>query len=270
MPDARSPSRPLPPNPLGTDPSASEKAEEPRAALDDGGALFTRTSVGQTAKAYGALEELIVTGGLPPGSQWSESALADTIGLGRTPTREALQRLAYQRLVRIAPRQGVFISEIDYQGQLKIIQVRREIEHLIMAPAAKLATDSERSILRKLAQELEELKSLNDMRIYMRLHFAITSTLGEASRNSYAAEFYAMLQTLARRFLYFHEKRHTSLAQICDLHIRQLLAVADGDEQAATKAATLRNDYAENFARDILMELIVTSAVTISPAGNTA
>ncbi|MDF1486063.1 GntR family transcriptional regulator [Ramlibacter sp. H39-3-26] len=249
-------------------PDAEAPDSHTHTASGGGGLLFSRAAVGQTAKAYGALEELIVTGGLPPGSQWSEIALADTIGLGRTPTREALQKLAYQRLVRIAPRQGVFISEIDYQGQLKIIQARREIEHLVMAQAAQWASDAERAALRQLAQELEELKAHSDMRVYMRLHFAITSALGEASRNSYAAEFYAMLQTLARRFLYFHQKRHTNLVEICDLHIHQLLAVADGNAAAAVESATLRNDYAENLARDILMELIVTSAVTVSPAGH--
>lgn len=228
--------------------------------------LFARQTASQTEKAYCALEEMIVTGELPPGSQWSESALSEKIGIGRTPTREALQKLAFQQLVRIAPRQGVFISEIDYQGQLKIIQARREIERLIVAQAASLANEHERSELRKLAADLEGLKRSNDMRTYMRLHFSLTRLLGEASRNPYAAEFYAMLQTLSRRFLYFHQKHHQDLVRICDLHLNQVNSIIDGDPERAAAAATARNDYAERFARDILMELIISSAVTITPA----
>ncbi|MBN9423777.1 MAG: GntR family transcriptional regulator [Candidatus Accumulibacter sp. 66-26] len=232
----------------------------------DANPLFVRQTASQTEKAYCALEEMIVTGELAPGSQWSEAALSEKVGFGRTPTREALHQLAYQRLVHIAPRQGVFISEIDYQGQLKIIQARREIERLIVSQAALCASAAERAGLRQLAAELEGLKVSNDMRAYMRLHFSLTSRLGEAARNTYAAEFYAMLQTLARRFLYFHQKQRSSLEEICNLHIAQINAIADGDAARAMAAASARNDYAEQLARNILMELIVTSAVTISPA----
>ncbi len=226
--------------------------------------LFGRTAVSQPDKAYCALEEMIVTGELPPGSQWSETTLSERVGIGRSPVRDALQKLAFQRLVEIAPRQGIFISEIDYQGQLKIIQARREIERLIVAQAAQWADDAERAELARLARELEDLKAVNDMRMYMRLHFALTSQIGAAARNSYAAEFHAMLQTLARRFLYFHQKRHPDLVQICELHIQQINAIVEGSVERAIATAEARNDYAENLARNILMELIVTSAVTIS------
>lgn len=227
-------------------------------------ALFARRTGSQTEKAYGLLEEMIVTGELPAGSQWSEYALGAKIGLGRSPVRDALQKLAFQRLVNIAPRQGIFISEIDYQGQLKIIQARREIEHLIMTQAAVCASPEERQAMAQLVAGLEKLKGQPNMRNYLRLHFALTTQLGEASRNSYAAEFYSMLQTLSRRFLCFHQKRHSDLTLICDLHISQLEAVIQGRPEAARKAAAERNDYAENLARDTIMELIVNSEVTIS------
>jgi DNA-binding GntR family transcriptional regulator len=226
--------------------------------------LFDREAVSQTEKAYVSLEEMIVTGELPPGSQWSESVLSERIGIGRSPTRDALQKLAFQRLVDIAPRQGIFISEIDYQGQLKVIQSRREIERLIVAQAALCASEEERADMAKLVGELEKLKVQKDMRMYMRVHFNLTKLLGTASRNSYAAEFYAMLQTLARRFLYFHQERHTTLSKICDLHIDQLNAIRSGKPEDAIAAAAARNDYAENLARNILMELIASSAVTVS------
>ncbi|WP_050465718.1 GntR family transcriptional regulator [Herbaspirillum autotrophicum] len=226
--------------------------------------LFDREAVSQTEKAYVFLEELIVTGELPPGSQWSENVLSERIGIGRSPTRDALQKLAFQRLVGIVPRQGIFISQIDYQGQLQVIQSRREIERLIVAQAALCANEHEREQMHKLIIELEELKIRKDMRMYMRLHFNLTRVIGDASRNSYAAEFYAMLQTLARRFLYFHQDRHADLSDICKLHIDQLHAILSKDPAAAIVTATARNDYAENLAKNILMELISSSTVTIS------
>lgn len=225
--------------------------------------LFNREAVSQTEKAFVVLEELIVTGELPPGSQWSEIALSERIGLGRSPTRAALQQLAFQHLVNIAPREGIFISEIDYPGQIKVIQARREIEKLIMAEAAQCATEQEREGMRNVIKQLEALKAHPNPRGYLRTNFDWTKLLCEACHNSYAAEFYAMLAGLARRFWFFHQEHYTNLPTICELHIRQLQAVVDGAVKEAIEAATARNDYAENFARTTLMDMINLSAVTV-------
>ncbi len=228
--------------------------------------LFNRSAGNQTKKAYAALEEMIVTGELAPGSQWSENTLSERLGIGKSPTRDALQQLAFQRLVRVAPRQGVFISEIDYQGQLKIIQSRREIERLIVVQAALLATEPERAEMETLILDLERLKTKKDIREYMHIHFNLTMLLGLACRNSYAAEFYETLQTLARRFMYFHHERYKNLGTVCDAHIQQLRTIIDKDTAGALEAATIRNDYADDLAKTILMELIASSDVTIYPS----
>lgn len=228
--------------------------------------LLDRSAASLNEKAYVALEEMIVSGALAPGSQWSEVTLSERIGIGRTPTREALQKLSYQRLVRIAPRQGIFISDIDYPGHLKVIQARREIEQLIVSQAALCIGDKERQPMRLVARHLEEIKSTKDIATYLRLHFTLTLLLGEASRNPYAAEFFSMLQTLARRFMNLHEDGYNDFATLCDLHIRQIDAVTAGDAAAAVASANERNDYAERFARKVLMDLIETSGVTVSLA----
>lgn len=250
-------------------PGRHARKDHPKDMSEDSIVLFDRGAVRLNDKAYGVLEELIVTGALAPGSQWSEVALAEKIGLGRTPTREALQRLAYQRLVRIEPRQGVFISEIDYQGHLKIIRCRREIEQVVVADAAECANQSERKALRDVQRSLVELKSAKDVRMYLRLHFTLTCLLAEASRNPYAAEFFSMLQTHARRFMNLHQDGYTNFAALCDLHIRQIEAVVTGDAAAARASAIERNDYAESFARDILMKLIENAGVTVKVSPRT-
>ncbi|MGB8433220.1 MAG: GntR family transcriptional regulator, partial [Burkholderiales bacterium] len=81
-----------------------------------------------TDKAYTYLEELIVTLKLPPGSAVSEAMLSRRLGIGRTPIREALQRLARERLVTILPRRGVIVSDINVKSQLRLLEVRREVE----------------------------------------------------------------------------------------------------------------------------------------------
>ncbi|OYZ89384.1 MAG: GntR family transcriptional regulator, partial [Rhizobiales bacterium 17-65-6] len=60
-----------------------------------------------TERAYRELEELISTLQLPPGTVLSELVLVDRLGIGRTPIREALQRLARDGLVLVLPRRGI-------------------------------------------------------------------------------------------------------------------------------------------------------------------
>src|SRR5258707_256719 len=78
-----------------------------------------------TDQAYRELEEEIITLRIPPGAVVSEALLSKRFGVGRTPVREALQRLAREGLVVIMPRRGVVVSEIDVSAQLRLLEARR-------------------------------------------------------------------------------------------------------------------------------------------------
>src|SRR5579862_4670828 len=92
-----------------------------------------------TDRAYSILEEMIVTLRLPPGGAVSEASLSKALEIGRTPIREALQRLARERLVTILPRRGILVTEINVKSQLRLLEVRREVERLIARSAARRA-----------------------------------------------------------------------------------------------------------------------------------
>ena len=82
--------------------------------------------------AYRALEEMIVTRQLRPGSMLSENQLSEQLGCGRTPIREALQRLKFEGYVEIHPRRGVLVAPIDVLKQLELLEVRRPLENLVV------------------------------------------------------------------------------------------------------------------------------------------
>src|SRR5919202_364371 len=81
-----------------------------------------------TERAYRSLEEQIVTLQIAPGTVVSEVWLSRRLGIGRTPIQEALQRLARERLVVILPRRGIVVAEENVKTQLRLIELRREIE----------------------------------------------------------------------------------------------------------------------------------------------
>ena len=101
-----------------------------------------------TDRAYETLEELIVTLRLAPGDVISETALSDRLDIGRTPVREALQRLAREGLVKILPRKGILVTEINPRSQLLLLEVRRELErlHNVSYQEIRLAAECHRQV----------------------------------------------------------------------------------------------------------------------------
>ena len=87
-----------------------------------------RNDISLTEQAYRALEELITTLALPPGTVLGEQSLAQRLQIGRTPIREALQRLARDGLVVVLPRRGILVSEINIRTQLRLLETRRVLE----------------------------------------------------------------------------------------------------------------------------------------------
>src|SRR5207237_5396093 len=78
-----------------------------------------------TEQAYRAIEERIVTLRLKPGDILSEQMLSAVCKIGRTPIREALQRLAREGLVIILPRKGILVSDINHRNHLLPPEVLR-------------------------------------------------------------------------------------------------------------------------------------------------
>ena len=98
-----------------------------------------------TEQAYRQIEERIVTLRLEPGEVLSEASLSLELGIGRTPIREALQRLAREGLVNILPRRGILVSDINVRNQLELLAVRREVERLMARLCAVRASQEEKN-----------------------------------------------------------------------------------------------------------------------------
>src|SRR3954466_8258236 len=84
-----------------------------------------------TEEAYRQLEQMIATLELAPGALISEAELCARLGIGRTPIREAMQRLAREQLLQILPRRGCIVSACRLEDELNVIEVRRPLELLV-------------------------------------------------------------------------------------------------------------------------------------------
>ena len=203
-----------------------------------------------TDRAYADLEEMIVTLKLAPGSAVSESELSNHLGVGRTPIREALQRLARERLVSILPRRGIIVSGIDVTSQLRLLEVRRELERLIARSAARRATDEERSRFREIAASFKKSAKVNDDLTFMRTDRDFNLLCSSASHNEFAAGAMSLMHSLSRRFWYIHYKQAADMPLTAKLHANIACAIADADEERAAKASDRLLNVIEKFTRD--------------------
>lgn len=203
-------------------------------------------------EAYRRLEELIVTLQLAPGSVVSEARLSQGIGIGTTPIREALQRLAREHLVQILPRRGVVVTQVDVRLQLQVLETRRELDRLIARSAARRATAAEREQLAAVARRMGKAVAAGDVRAFLQCDAELNEAAAQAARNEVAAQTVATLHAVSRRFWFFHHARWPGADRTMRLHVEFATSLASGSDAQAAAASDALIDDLEAFARSTI------------------
>lgn len=209
---------------------------------------MTIKKINKTEAAYHRLEKMIIFRELEPGSMVSEKQLAFDMDLGRTPVREALQRLAYERMVEIHARRGIQIPLISVESQLKILEVRRDIEALCVKYAASRASVEQKQQMQHLAEQLEACAQNRDELKYATLLKEIHILLVKAADNEYLQLAMAPLQGLSRRFWFAYKNQESDLVDASSCHAAVLRAVSHTDAEEAVLASHRLNDYLTDMA----------------------
>lgn len=209
----------------------------------------TERRIGQTEAAYREIEERIVTLRIPPGALLSEQMLATTLSIGRTPIREALQRLSQQGLVQILPHRGVFVSEVDVTRQLRMVELRREVEQLAVRAACRRGSDAERDELAQIADALEQAAADEDVRAFIRLDREMDHKIYAMAQNEFATRTMLLMSGLTRRFWYIQNSSRGGVRKCALLHAAIARAVAERDSESAVQSVHRLLDYIEELSR---------------------
>jgi DNA-binding GntR family transcriptional regulator len=193
---------------------------------------------------------MIVRLELPPGSAVSETMLSERLGIGRTPIREALQRLARERLVQILPRRGVIVSDINVKAQLRLLELRREVERLVARSAARRATPDERTRFVDVAKAFERAARTNDDVAFLRIDREFNELCLLTARNEFATTAMQLMASLSRRFWFLHYQQAADMPETAKLHADIARAIAFGDPKIAARAADALLDNIEAFTRN--------------------
>jgi DNA-binding GntR family transcriptional regulator len=217
--------------------SASEPiaAEEPRLLAD---------------VAYEALRDRLVTLAIRPGEPVDEEQLGRELGLGRTPLREAVKRLALERLITVYPRRGTFASEINITDLAQISDIRSAVEGHAAARAAQRLTDPLRTELAALQAQLES--AADDRLALLELDARVHRFIYRCADNPYLTETCGRYFNLSLRIWHLALDRMPGLPAHVDEHREILAAIAAGDHERARDAMARHVQSFEHSIRAVL------------------
>lgn len=106
---------------------------------------------------FNTLRRAILKGELKPGERLMEIALAEKLGVSRTPIREAMRKLELEGLVVMIPRRGAQVANITEKDLNDVLEVRIALEKMAIEKACQLITEEELEELEKTAKKFEKV-----------------------------------------------------------------------------------------------------------------
>ena len=200
-------------------------------------------------RAYVAIRDQLIMLDIRPSEPIDDDALASSLGVGRTPVREALKRLESDRLVVSYPRRGTFATGMDITDLAHISEIRVQLEPLAARRAAERALRERRAELAELATQIADLDVTGiDRTELMRWDLTVHRAIYRAAGNPHLEDVLVRYDNLATRiFCLFLDRLPTVDAHVGE-HVELLRAIAAGD---ADRAEDLAREHVIGFERAI-------------------
>jgi DNA-binding GntR family transcriptional regulator len=199
-------------------------------------------------RAYAALRDRLVTLDIEPGAPIDEERLGREFGMGRTPVREAIRRLALERLVVVYPRRGTFATEVNITDLAAISDLRSLLEGHAAQRAAERLTTAQRDELDELVAEIEPAVNRGDHVEVMGLDARIHRFIYRAAANPYLEEVLDRSLNLSLRIWHIALDRVPHLLRSVGEHPKLLAAIRDGESE---RARELASEHVEVFEREV-------------------
>ena len=199
--------------------------------------------VRMTAKerAFSQIQRWIIDGTLQPGEKLIDSELAESLGVSRTPIREAFQLLEMQGLVSMQPGKETKVKEIEKDDIFKMYSTMAVLQALAAEETAKIITAEQveqlRSINLAFSQAIQSGQAYQAMEADEQFHNLIV----ELSDNPYVASFCSSLQVHIRRFKYVFLKQPLTEAQASVIEHDAILTAFEHNDRERAQAVMRQN-----------------------------
>lgn len=181
---------------------------------------------------------MVIRGALKPGALIEEAGEMERLGVGRTPLREALQRLAQEDLIEVVPRRGYFVTTISAAETVQIFEARLSMEIQAVRLAAERATPEAIAAQRALMDEARAGIDSRDPAWNLEIDERFHGLIAQASGNRYLAATLTRFYGLSVRTLYLSRIPITLVKDEIGTFVAVFDAIAAGDPDRAE--ATMR------------------------------
>jgi DNA-binding GntR family transcriptional regulator len=204
--------------------------------VGDAGTELAKGAHSKAEAVYGELKEAILSGALEPGCLIDKAGLCEKLGVSRFPVSAAVSRLAYDRLVDVAPQHGSFVSRISINDVRERLFIRSALEGEIAAEAAGRMSRADKDALAANLKEEAAAVDADDKASFYALdvafHQILTNRLGMA-RSSEVLDSLRVHLERARRLMMSPPGR---MKETLREHKGIAEAVEAGDAKAAREA----------------------------------
>ena len=196
-------------------------------------------------RAYHEIRRMIVRLELAPGAVIRDDELQRTLGLGRTPIREALQRLVRDQFVTVIPRRGMFVSGVDVSELALLYETRARLEPYAMRLACARGTAAHWD---EMSRVLETARPKSTPDELLQVDRRCREIVWEAAANRFLTDTLDMLYAHSDRLWHLYLGDVADLHTMIDEHRSILTALRKGK---ADRAATLIEAHMRNFDEQI-------------------
>jgi DNA-binding GntR family transcriptional regulator len=197
-------------------------------------------------EAYAKLKDLILAMDLAPGQMLDERELMERLDTGRTPLREAIQRLAHDRLVSIAPRKGSWVSELSLADLHELVGARELVEPPVAASATAHITAADIALLRQLVERSANALQAGDLLGAIQGDRTFHHSVAMIGGNGYLARVVDDINTATLRYWHVSFRHLHDFRPAHNHHFKILDRLEEGDPAAVE--AVMR-EHIEVFRR---------------------
>lgn len=203
-----------------------------------------------TRLAYQRLRDSILAGHLRPGETYNEMALAQEMGVSRTPVREALLELSSQGLVTFLPRKGVQVNYFDDRDVEEVFELRKLIELAALDQAVQKATPKDVKKLAGALKQSRDAAAKRNLEAFLTADRLFHHTLVEVSENRRMRAILENLRDIIHVMSFEAVNRAERMDEVVGEHdaIMRHLEAGEGDE--ARKALVRHLDLSKKAVLD--------------------
>lgn len=205
-------------------------------------------------QAYQYIKNKIITGEYRPGEDIDEKEIQESMGMSRTPVREALIRLENDNLVDIYPRKGIFVSNITPKLIKNVFQVRLIVEPQVLRIVAPLIDKEHlKELKEKFLNKPEGLSEKETVFYYVDLDMELHSYINDLCDNIYLTNMMDNIFEQNQRMRYQTYNIMERDKETTKEHLRLIDRLIDGDVEKAEEELVEHLKKSQEIAFEYIM-----------------